>query len=114
MLDLMSRCFVAVALLLAVFTITTSAAEAADPPKPTIITVGEMCGGCVKQIKKRFDNVKGIASVQCDVESKTVTMLPAKGYRLNPRNIWAGMEEIGKTPVKLVGPSGTYTSKPKE
>lgn len=92
----------------------SSVGKAAEPTTATVITVGEMCGGCVKNIQSRFDGVKGIASVRCDVESKSVTLRPEKGYRLSPRGLWIAMEKIGKTPVKLAGPGGVFTSKPEK
>lgn len=113
MLNVMSRCAAGIAVLLVIFTVA-SPAEATDAPPATVITVGEMCGGCVKMINAKFDNVKGIASVRCDIKAKTVTMTPASGYRLNSRVLWEMMDEIGKTPTKLAGPDGVFTSKPKE
>lgn len=78
----------------------------------TVITVGEMCGGCVKKINKRFEGLKGIAVVRCSIEHQTVTLVPEKGFRLSPRGVWEAMEGIGKPPQKMVCPAGTFTSKP--
>lgn len=78
----------------------------------TVITVGEMCGGCVKKITEHFDGAAGIVEVRCDIKSKSVTIVPTAGTTLSPLNLWESMDSIGKTPTKLVGPSGTYTSKP--
>tara|TARA_R110002049_G_scaffold2750_10_gene22482 strand:+ start:154910 stop:155260 length:351 start_codon:yes stop_codon:yes gene_type:complete len=80
----------------------------------TVMTVGEMCGGCVKKITTRFDDVKGIAKLECSIEKKSVTLVPEKGVRLSPKAIWVIMESIGKTPNKMVTPDGTFTSKPKK
>ena len=113
MLNDMSRTIACAALLLMVFA-ATKAAEAAETPAATVITVGEMCGGCVKKINAKFENAKGITSVRCDIPTKTVTLTPASGYRLSPRGLWVMMDEIGKTPTKLAGPSGTFTEKPAE
>ncbi|QDV13105.1 hypothetical protein CA51_29910 [Rosistilla oblonga] len=79
----------------------------------TTVTVGEMCGGCVKKITARFDKEKAIARVTCDIDKKTTVLTPAKGVRLSPKGVWEIFESIGKTPEKLVGPKGTFTSKPK-
>jgi copper chaperone CopZ len=81
-------------------------------PSTTTITVGEMCGGCVKKITARFEQEKSVAKLKCDIKTKTVTLTPAKNVRLSPRTLWEIMESIRKTPKKLVGPDGTYTSKP--
>lgn len=106
------RLGVAVTLVAALVMGWSDTVQASEPPAPTVVTVGEMCGGCVKKITARFADSKGIASVQCDIESKTATFFPAVGYRLSPRGLWVSMEEIGKTPVRLEGPSGVFTSKP--
>jgi mercuric ion binding protein len=100
--------------LLAAAVLFPSTASAAEKEKSNIVmTVGEMCGGCVKKITTRFDGVKGIAKVQCSVEKKSVTLIPDKGVRLSPKGVWKIMESIGKTPKKMVTPDGTFTSKPK-
>ena len=93
--------------------VATSPASAAETEKSsTVMTVSEMCGGCVKKITKRFDGVKGIAGVRCSIEHQSVTLIPAEGVRLSPRGVWEAMEGIGKTPKKMICPAGTFTSKP--
>lgn len=95
--------------------LTASVASSAEREKTrTVMTVGEMCGGCVKKITKRFDGVKGIAKVQCSIEKQSVTLIPEQGVRLSPKGVWEIMESIGKTPTKMITPDGTYTSKPKK
>ena len=95
--------------------LTASVASSAEREKTrTVMTVGEMCGGCVKKITKRFDGVKGIAKVQCSIEKQSVTLIPKQGARLSPKGVWEIMESIGKTPTKMITPDGTYTSKPKK
>lgn len=92
-------------------------ATAADPPAisktETVITVGEMCGGCAKKIEKKLKPMEGIDNVRFNLKAKTVTVVPKRKVILSPKALWAAMEEIGKTPKKLVGPSGTFTEKPK-
>lgn len=105
----------AVTLALAVLLCSGSVAlEAKDKPAATVMTVKEMCGGCVKKITKHLQPMKGIAAVQCDIKTKTVKVTPQPGYTLSPKGLWTVMDDIGKTPTKLVGPSGTFTSKPKK
>ena len=88
------------------------AASQAAESTVTTITVGEMCGGCVKVITAKLQPMPDVAKVQCDVKTKRVYVLPAQGRVLSPRVLWEAMDEIGKTPTKLAGPSGTFTSKP--
>lgn len=90
----------------------TSAAESKSENQ-IVMTVEEMCGGCVKKITKRFDDVKNVAKVSCSTEEKTVTVFPKDDAKLSPKAVWEIMEEIGKTPKKMVVQSGTFTSKPK-
>lgn len=80
----------------------------------TTVTVGEMCGGCVKRITAHFETVKEVAEVQCDIKTKAVVLFPAKNVRLSPRMIWETMESIGKEPKKLVSPDGPFPSKLKQ
>ena len=64
------------------FAVLTAVALAAAPagaaeepaPQETVITVGEMCGGCVKRIEAKLKPVDAIAGVRCDVQKKTVTV----------------------------------------
>jgi copper chaperone CopZ len=94
---------------------STAPAAAAEKPATTetVITVGEMCAGCVKRIEAKLKPVDAIAKVHCDVQRNTVTVLPKAGVKLSPRWLWEAMESIGKTPKRLAGPSGTFTEKPK-
>jgi len=86
--------------------------EAVEPAPNTVITVEEMCGGCVKKITAHFANVKQVAEVRCDIPSKTVTIIPAQGVTISPRWLWQTMDSIGKTPRRLAGPHGVFTSVP--
>lgn len=96
------------------FVATLTAADSPAKPKAeAVITVGEMCGGCVKKIEKKLKPMEGVAAVRCDIKAKTVTVVPKPEVRLAPLALWTAMEEIGKTPKKMVTPEGTYTKKPK-
>lgn len=106
---------IAVAFALALYTLSTSSAVAAEKAvTTTTVTVGEMCGGCVKRITARFNEEKSVAKVTCSIEKKTVTLIPAKNTRLNAVGVWEIFESIGKKPTKMVSPEGTFTSKPKQ
>lgn len=97
------------------FVVTAANGVAADQSTKmeTVMTVGEMCGGCVKKIEKTLKPMKGVAGVRCDIKSKTVTVTPKSRVVLSPKTLWEAMAEIGKSPTKLVGPGGTFTEKPK-
>lgn len=97
---------------LVVTVVTAQSSFAAEPAAADVseITVGEMCGGCVKKIIAKLKPMSGIVDVTCDLAQKTVTVTPAAAG-ISPRALW-DMEQIGKTPVKLVTPSGTFAQKP--
>jgi mercuric ion binding protein len=97
----------------AVTLVSAATVPAAERSSNTVMTVSEMCGGCVKRITGKLETLQGVASIQCDVKTKTVTVVPESGETLSARTLWEAMEEISKTPRKLVGPSGTFTSKPR-
>ncbi len=104
-----SQIVIALALLLVLG--ATRSLEAAET-RSTVITVSEMCGGCVKKIKAKLGEYSVIDDVQCNLQAQTVTVTPKPEKALSPRGMWEVMESIGKTPSRLAGPSGTFTSKP--
>jgi copper chaperone CopZ len=106
-----SQVAVALAMLLAL--VATSSLEAAESTS-TVITVSEMCGGCVKRITAKLGEYSDIANVKCDIKTKTVTVTPKAKKTLSPRGLWEVMESIDKTPTRLAAPSGTFTTKPKK
>ena len=83
----------------------------AAAPADTVVNVGEMCGGCVKKITAKLEKMPQVVSFQCDIAKKTVTVTPA-ATGMSPRALWEALESIGKTPVKMVSPAGTFTAKP--
>lgn len=99
----------------AMLVITAQRDVFAAPPasKPTVITIGEMCGGCVKHINAKLKTIPDIAKVECDLKAKSVTITPKPEATLSSKMLWETFDSIGKTPVKLTGPDGTFTSKPK-
>jgi hypothetical protein len=47
----------------------------------TVMTVSEMCSGCVKKITKRFEGVERVAKVECSIEKQSVTVIPKDSVR---------------------------------
>ena len=86
----------------------------ADSRQDTVITVGELCSGCVRNITERLKKVPDVSTVRCNTWANTVTVAPKPGKTLSPRTLWEAMQRVGNPPKKLVGPTGTFTSKPKE
>ena len=89
-------------------------AVAAEKVLATTITIdGEMCSGCVKKLTSKLIEVPGVRDIKGDVKAKTMTITPASGANVSPLSLWEAVEKAGKKPGKLVGPRGTFTSKPK-
>jgi copper chaperone CopZ len=106
--------FSAVAALVLALGLSAGLRAADSKDQQTVMTLGEMCGGCVKKITAKLEKMSGVAAIRCDIEAKTVSVTPKRDVTLSPRSLWETMEEIGKTPKKLTGPSGTFTEKPKK
>ncbi|MFN3159039.1 MAG: cation transporter [Rubinisphaera brasiliensis] len=109
----MLRSLLALSVCLTVAAFSAAELPAEEAAKPTIVHVGEMCGGCANKVHKRFDDDKHVLRVECDIDENTITFYPvSKPY--TARYLWVELDQIGKTPTKLIGPDGTFTSKPKE
>jgi Cu+-exporting ATPase len=100
---------------LVVLAVSLSSAKAQNPPPPvTVINVSEMCcNGCVRKVCSRLYEVRGVKLVQCSVQKKVVVVTPQQGVVLSPRALWEAIEKAEDRPVRLAGPSGTFTSKPR-
>jgi copper chaperone CopZ len=101
-----------VALVVALLAGAWQAAEASDP-KPTTITIPEMdCPSCAKKIADKVAKVDGVAKAEADVKTKTIKVTPKVGVVPSPKGLWEAVEKSDKTPTRLEGPSGVFTTKP--
>ena len=94
----------------------SSASSAATPEKSmkTTITLKVLsCEGCAKRVREKLSSVRGVDAVTTDLKTKSAVVTPKGETKLSPRQLWEAVEKAGKTPVKLRGPSGSFTSKPK-
>jgi len=81
----------------------------------TSITVKDMhCAGCVKKNAARLYAVRGVKEVCVDMKKKTLFVTPQANATLSPRALWEAVEKAGDQPVRLSGPSGTFTAKPRK
>jgi copper chaperone CopZ len=95
--------------------IQSSEALATNSKDSTTITLKTLdCESCAKKIAAKLSEVEGVDSVKTDVKSKVVVVTPKKNLGLSPLQLWEAIEKAGKEPVKLTGPGGTFTSKPKK
>ena len=83
-------------------------------PAWTSIAVKEMCcGGCAQKIAARLYAVRGVTEVRVDMDKKTLFIAPQQNAVLSPRAMWEAVEKAKDVPLRLAGPSGTFTEKPK-
>lgn len=111
----MSRKALTITLLVVALAASLLPAVAQNPQTPvTTINVSEMCcNGCVKKISARLYEVRGVTAVQCSLKQKVVVVTPQQGIVLSPRALWEAVEKAEDRPVRLAGPNGTFTSKPR-
>lgn len=86
--------------------------SAAEKDSVIVVTVGEMCGGCVKKVTAKLQPMPEVANVECDIATKTVTVTPS-AQSLSSGVLWDAQDSIGKTPKKTVTSEGTFSEKPK-
>ncbi len=83
-------------------------------PQPAItITTKTLCPKCAGSIVGRVRQIKGVADAGADVKSKTFTFVPKPGSKLSPRALWEVVQKGGEQPVRLAGPTGVFTKKPR-
>src|SRR5262245_36530591 len=81
--------------------------------KATVISIpGLHCDGCGKKVAAKVMEIRGVESVFASMQTKTVNVTPKAGASLSPKALWEAVEKANKTPTKLEGPNGTFTSKP--
>jgi copper chaperone CopZ len=110
--EIMSQtlCSALVATVLLTLVSNSSAAE----PAWTSIAVKEMhCAGCAKKIAARLYTVRGVKEVRVDVKKKTMFIAPQQNSVLSPRAMWEAVVNAKNVPIRLAGPSGTFTAKPR-
>lgn len=94
--------------------VSWAATNAKSTTKTTITLKVLSCEGCAKRVREKLTAVSGVSEVKTDLKTKSATISPKRDATPSPKQLWEAVEEAGKTPVKLVGPSGTFTSKPKK
>lgn len=113
----MYRTSVCVALTIALAACVTSqvwAATGESTTKTTITLKALDCESCAKKVAAKLSEVRGVGDVTTEVKSKTAIVVPKDDETLSPLQLWEAVEKADKVPVKLEGPSGTFTSKPKK
>lgn len=102
--------FLALAAAVACFAQPGGPAYGADPAT-TVVTVKSLCPNCGKKIVSRLKVLPGVSAAQMDITQKTFTI--QSNANLSPKTVWETVESNGELPIRLEGPGGTFTSKPK-
>jgi len=95
-------------------TLSTTAVEAAQTQVTSIRVTDMHCSNCARKIAGKLVAVPGVLNVRTSVLSHTATITPQQSKAPSPKAIWEAVEKAGFKPVKLEGPAGVFTEKPKE
>ena len=98
-------------LLSATFCLATQL-QAAEPNTTTIEIKGMHCAVCAAKVTKSLQQVAGVAQAQADAAKAKAVITPTSDNQPSPRLLWEAVEKAGYVPLKLAGPSGTFTAKP--
>lgn len=93
--------------------LAANTAHAADPPPTTISVQGMHCAGCAAKVAGNLQAVVGVQKAEVDAEKAAAVVTAKSSVAPSPRALWEAVEKAGYKPTKLVGPAGTFTSKPK-
>jgi copper chaperone CopZ len=110
---MISRSFAYLLAIVIIACLQQSEAFAATPTFTTIVVDDMHCGACAKKIAGKLYGVPGVLEVRADVKKNTAYVAPQKQKSLSPKKLWEAVEAAGFKPVKLHGPAGNFTSKPK-
>lgn len=101
--------------LLSVLSLGNGLAEGALAADVTTIQVTDMhCANCARKIAGKLIAVPGVLKIQTNVSAHKATITPQQSKQPSPKAIWEAVEKAGFKPVKLEGPAGSFTEKPKE
>lgn len=105
------RAFVASAL--TVFSFSGSLCGASPTPFTAIHVEDMHCADCAKKIASKLYGVPGVVEVRADVAKSVAYVVPQKDKSVSPKALWEAVEKAGFKPVKLDGPGGAFSKKPK-
>jgi copper chaperone CopZ len=88
-------------------------AFAAQPTYTTIIVDDMHCGSCAKKIAAQLYAVPGVIEVRADVKKSAAYVVPQKRKTPSPRLMWEAVEKAGFKTVKMIGPGGSFSQKPR-
>ncbi len=90
------------------------ATSAEKAPATFTITLSDLdCPSCAKKLAAKLLALEGVAKVETDVETQTAKITMKPKATITAKILWEAVEKGKKTPVKIEGPDGTVTAKPK-
>jgi copper chaperone CopZ len=101
-----------VAFLFLVFCCNSYQVYGVEIKNTTIDIKGMHCSACAAKVAKNLEQITGVTLVHVDATKANAVITPADNAMLDPRMLWEAVEKAGYLPLKLVGPSGTFTMKP--
>lgn len=87
--------------------------QAAEPQLATITVQGMHCAGCASKVTRKLQAVPGVDKAQVDAAKGTAVVTLKSDAAPSPRALWEAVEKAGYKPTRLVGPTGTFSVKPK-
>lgn len=80
----------------------------------TVIELDTMqCDDCARAIASHLYQVPGVAGVSTNLDTKRVFIDPQQNIDPAPRAMWEAIESAGYEPIRLAGPFGVFTTKPR-
>lgn len=105
----LAKCTKAIVVLISMCS-TVAALGAA--PQATTISCNRLCPTCGQKIATTLRAMPGVVDAQVQVEAKALVIIAQPQVVLSPRALWETVERGGEQPLRLSGPSGTFTEKP--
>lgn len=106
----LTKCTKAIVVLISMFSTAVASGAA---PLATTITCNRLCPVCGQKIATALRTMPGVVDAQVNVETKTLIVLTQPQVVLSPRTMWETVERGGEQPIRLFGPSGTFTEEPR-
>ena len=88
-------------------------ASAATPTYTTMVVTDMHCSACAKKIASKLYALPQVKEVRADVKKNTAYVVPHPGRTVPPKAMWDAVEAAGFKMVRMQGPGGVYTSKPR-
>ena len=92
---------------------TTKSAKTLNKYQTSIFVTDLHCKKCARKMARKLYAVPGVVKVQTNLKKDVAIVTPEVSKQISAVALWEATEKAGFKPVKLVGPSGTFTKHPK-